>query len=423
MSPARTPPSVVTLRRLLATLWPVLDGSVVVLRRPCTRPRCRRCASGAKHPATYLSLSRAGKTELVYLPAALVRPVGRGVANYRRLLHAIRDRHPPVGRGSQAPAPAPAVAPVPEIPFEGAALRTRLHHLLTVASGPLRRSVRTNLTILTEAFLLLVRGGRSGQGRLSLHAIARHVAIPGRPASRYKRLHRFLDCRSFDPVTGTTALVRLAVGARPHARLLPVIGDQTRIGTVEVLHLGTPYRGRVLPLGFRTWTYPLAKGSQPHLERIALADVATGLPAAVRPVWVLDRGYARVRLIQELTRVGELFIIRGLATVGVGQGGRWRRLRALAAGLPPRVAVRFTHVLYHRTRQQPVDVVCYRDPEFQEPWMLVLPPDSERLLPTGEAVQCYRARMQIEQGHRAWQTHLGVRGLRLKARRADRLAP
>ncbi|PYM32884.1 MAG: hypothetical protein DME17_19690 [Candidatus Rokuibacteriota bacterium] len=89
MSPARTPPSVVTLRRLLATLWPVLDGSVVVLRRPCTRPRCRRCASGAKHPATYLSLSRAGKTELVYLPAALVRPVGRGVANYRRLLHAI----------------------------------------------------------------------------------------------------------------------------------------------------------------------------------------------------------------------------------------------------------------------------------------------------------------------------------------------
>ena len=327
-----------------------------------------------------------------------------------------------MGRGSQAPAPAPAVAPVPEIPFEGAALRTRLHHLLTVASGPLRRSVRTNLTILTEAFLLLVRGGRSGQGRLSLHAIARHVAIPGRPASRYKRLHRFLDCRSFDPVTGTTALVRLAVGARPHARLLPVIGDQTRIGTVEVLHLGTPYRGRVLPLGFRTWTYPLAKGSQPHLERIALADVATGLPAAVRPVWVLDRGYARVRLIQELTQVGELFIIRGLATVGVGQDGRWRRLRALATGLPPRVAVRFTHVLYHRTRQQPVDVVCYRDPACHEPWMLVLPPDSERLLPTREAVQCYRERMQIEQGHRDWKTHLGVRGLRLKVRQADRLA-
>src|SRR5207302_9698710 len=161
---------------------------------------------------------------------------------------------------------------------------------------------------------------------------------PGRPAGRDNHRHRFLDCRSFDPVTWTTALVRLAVGARPHARLLPVIGDQTRIGTVEVLHLGTPYRGRVLPLGFRTWTYPLAKGSQPHLERIALADVATGLPAAVRPVWVLDRGYARVRLIQELTQVGELFIIRGLGTVGGGQGARWRRLRARPPGLPPRAA-------------------------------------------------------------------------------------
>lgn len=89
MGPPRDPQTVVTLRRLLATLWPLLEGSVVVLRRPCTRPGCRRCASGAKHPATYLSLRRAGKTELVYLPAALVREVSRGVSNYRRIHTAV----------------------------------------------------------------------------------------------------------------------------------------------------------------------------------------------------------------------------------------------------------------------------------------------------------------------------------------------
>ncbi|MGH7322293.1 MAG: DUF6788 family protein [Candidatus Rokuibacteriota bacterium] len=80
---------VTILRRLLRTLWPVLQGSVVLLRRPCTRRGCARCATGDKHPATYLSLRRAGKTQLVYLPASLIREVTRGVQNYRRLQAAV----------------------------------------------------------------------------------------------------------------------------------------------------------------------------------------------------------------------------------------------------------------------------------------------------------------------------------------------
>lgn len=85
----KEPREVATLRRLLQTLWPLLQGSVVVLRQRCIRPGCRRCAAGDKHPATYLSLSRAGKTQLVYLPAALIREVTAGVQNARRLKAAI----------------------------------------------------------------------------------------------------------------------------------------------------------------------------------------------------------------------------------------------------------------------------------------------------------------------------------------------
>jgi len=85
----KEPREVATLRRLVQTLWPLLQGSVVVLRQPCIRPGCRRCAAGDKHPATYLSLSRAGKTQLVYLPAALIREVTTGVQNARRLKAAI----------------------------------------------------------------------------------------------------------------------------------------------------------------------------------------------------------------------------------------------------------------------------------------------------------------------------------------------
>ena len=85
----KEPREVTTLRRLVRALWPLLQGSVVVLRRPCTRPGCQRCAAGDKHPATYLSLRRAGKTELVYLPAAVIREVSAGVSNYRRLRAAV----------------------------------------------------------------------------------------------------------------------------------------------------------------------------------------------------------------------------------------------------------------------------------------------------------------------------------------------
>ena len=328
-----------------------------------------------------------------------------------------------MGRSPQTAAPPLAVAAPPlELPWEGPALQQRLQEVVARTFQGLRRSVRTNLVVFTEALLLLVRGGRSGQGRLSLHAIARQLCTPGRPTSRYKRLHRFLDCPCFDPASGTSGLVQLALGVRPPARLLPVLVDQVTIGAVQVLHLGTPYRGRVLPLGFRTFAYPLAEGSQSRLELTALADLATSLPAGVRPLWIQDRGYARVRLVEEFTRARELFIIRGRGNVGVCCTGTWQRLATVIAGIPPNVAVRFTHALYHTTRRRPVDLVCYRDSAFQEPWALILPPDSEAQLPTLQAVQAYRERMQIEQGHRDWKTHLGVRGLQLKVRQPERLA-
>ncbi|MDD5351450.1 MAG: hypothetical protein PHQ12_14660 [Chthoniobacteraceae bacterium] len=60
-------------------------GSVVILRRPCVRKTCGRCASGEKHPATYLSIKVKGKTRLVYLPKAWVAQAKGWTAEWRRL--------------------------------------------------------------------------------------------------------------------------------------------------------------------------------------------------------------------------------------------------------------------------------------------------------------------------------------------------
>ena len=63
----------------------VARGSVVILRRPCTRKGCRRCASGERHPATYLGYRQGGKLHWLYLPAKLIPRASEWVGNYRAM--------------------------------------------------------------------------------------------------------------------------------------------------------------------------------------------------------------------------------------------------------------------------------------------------------------------------------------------------
>jgi hypothetical protein len=78
---------------------------------------------------------------------------------------------------------------------------------------------------------------------------------------------------------------------------------------------------------------------------------------------------------------------------------------------------------YQDTMQEPVEIVVFHDPDFQEPWFLLVPAGSEAQLPTAEVVALYRERMHIELTFRDWKTHLGVRGLRLEVDVADDSRP
>ena len=66
-------------------------GSVVVLRRPCTYANCRVCASGRRHPATYLSMKEKGRTRLVYLPKERVAHARAMVQEWKRLKELLLD--------------------------------------------------------------------------------------------------------------------------------------------------------------------------------------------------------------------------------------------------------------------------------------------------------------------------------------------
>lgn len=272
--------------------------------------------------------------------------------------------------------------------------------------------------VLTVAVLEVVGAVRSGQGRLSLSALAR--TMPTRTAfkAQYKRLARFLENKHFTPEAMIPALVNLVIGPLRRG-LVPILIDQTDIGGTPTLMAGVSHRGRVLPMAFSCFEYARLRRSQNTLETAFLTLIVASLGAAVRAVFVGDRQYGRFQLLHALNGLGQLYVLRCKTDVILWQDGKERFPRHFYA--PPGKALRYSRLKYRKHGREPVDLVVYHDPSYKEPWYLLVPSGSEDVLPTQRVVAIYRSRMRIEQGFRDWKTHLGVRGLQLKVERAARL--
>ena len=284
----------------------------------------------------------------------------------------------------------------------------------------LSKPLRKNLVALTLAFLQVLAAVRSGNGRLSLAALARALPTPGNAKAREKRLARFLKNLRLDFRTVTSSLAAILLAGRKG--LCPVILDPTRSGSAEALVAAVPYAGRALPLACYTFAYPLAEPalkSQNQLEHLFLLEVEGAFPPKVTPVWIADRGLARSLLLQQSQQEERLYILRGRREVVITYRGRRMKLHELHA--PPRRVVRYENVLYHSERKVPVDVTVYGDPNYQQPWYLLTRPALRPLLPAERVVELYRERMQIEQSFRDFKTHLGLRGLKLQVEVAPRM--
>jgi uncharacterized ParB-like nuclease family protein len=79
------------LRRTLASFGSFVRGSVVLMKRRCTYPGCRKCASGQHHPTWVLTVSRKGKTHTVYLGPQRRVQAQQMAGNYRRLLALLEE--------------------------------------------------------------------------------------------------------------------------------------------------------------------------------------------------------------------------------------------------------------------------------------------------------------------------------------------
>jgi hypothetical protein len=304
-------------------------------------------------------------------------------------------------------------------------LHASIRSLIESYFSCLRRPVRKNLARLTCAFLHLAWSIRFGYGGLHLTSIARVLPQGKKFKSSYKWLSRFLKCKYFDASSLAECMLALILGQKPPSWVI-VLVDQTTVNGVEVVNAAIPFQGRAVPVAWVDFEYPwktVDPASQNTIERYLLTWLGLAVPRGVRLILIFDRGYARVELIKDLKHGQQPFLIRARRKVIVRTKVRGRQRRLSLGRLPHRMgrAIRYRHVLYHSQKAEPVDVIVYRGKGFQEPWFLIVPPDSEAWLPTEEVVRRYRQRMQIEQCFRDWKSHLGLRGLHLQVQKSERL--
>jgi len=290
--------------------------------------------------------------------------------------------------------------------------------------GELRATVRRNLAVVSVAVMCTLGAVRSGNGKLSLSALARCLLTDGVQKTRYKRLGRFLNNKHFCPEGMIPALVNLVVGwerRRKHKgeKLVPILVDQTDIGGTPTIMAGVVHRGRVLPIAFTCVEYAQMRRSLNTIETALLTLIVASLPKGVQAIFTADRAYGRYQLIHALNALGQRYILRCKDNVVLWHEGKKRFPKDFAA--PWDTPVRYANVGYRKNGKEPVDLIVYRGHGFKETWYLLVPAGSEKTLPTREAVHIYRSRMRIEQGFRDWKTHLGVRGLKLQSNRAVRM--
>lgn len=286
----------------------------------------------------------------------------------------------------------------------------------------LSRPTVKNLIHLVFALVMLLRTPRGWYGKISLSGIARTFPSQGTLKSRYKRLHRFLDNSHFKMEDLSPGLTHLAKG-KEEGGLLPLAIDQTAIGDVQVLAGSYPIKARAIPIAMTTFEYGHIKKSQNYLEERFLVKLASSLPKDLKPVWIMDRGYGRASLLKFCRLYNYLYIIRGRRDVIVEYREKEKVCRKSLGRLKHRQgkAKRYSEALYQGKSKEKVDIIVYREKGFKEPWFLLVPAFSERLLPTELVIEWYRARMNIETSFRDFKSLLGVRGISLKVRKAERL--
>jgi hypothetical protein len=261
---------------------------------------------------------------------------------------------------------------------------------------------------------LLATGiSRVRDGHLTISEIARYIPNKCKHWSKFKRIKRFLANPRWAPSDLFGQLVRFVLDRYMSGSSLPVIIDQSTLDDRwEVLWASIPFRGRALPIAFRLFTYAQInqdpEGSQNKIENAFIRDLVALLPRDPMPILLLDRGYARVSLLQVLDELDVQYVVRVRKNVWVrtpdGYSGSLADLEVLPGTLHS-----WRDTLYHKQERHRVRLVVTHSIEADEPWYLVT-----NLSRGDSAVHWYERRFRCEELFRDLKDQLHLETIRLQ---------
>jgi hypothetical protein len=205
-----------------------------------------------------------------------------------------------------------------------------------------------------------------GCRRLNISEIGRHLEANSLPKHAIKRVDRWLGTRHFNDRRAREDFARLIIGSRKQV-LISV--DWTKLRAWPVLVAGLVYRGRAVPLLWSVADPKKLYKSQNAFEHGFLGWLSAVLPANVKAVVLMDRGFKRVELVRVLRRFGFSFVIRTGGNVHVrssqynGRIDEWIRQRGQKR--------RIDAAILRPSRPVTVNVVGLWRKGSKEPWLLM----------------------------------------------------
>lgn len=250
--------------------------------------------------------------------------------------------------------------------------------------------------------------------RLSVTAIGRGLRGRTSPKHSIKRFDRFLSNHRFDDIAAQEALLRAVIGNRP--RVLVAV-DWTKYREWPALVASVVHRGRGIPVMWSVMDGRKLYKSQNAFEHGFFKWLRSALPRGVQAIVLLDRGFKRVELVRQLSRLGLDFVIRTGNNVHV-QSSQYEGpieglvLRRGQVTDIPDAALRSRHPVRVR-------VVGLWERKQKEPWLLMTSLEQESV---AELARMYGKRFRIEETFRDEKdARFGLYLGHVKVTRADRL--
>jgi len=263
----------------------------------------------------------------------------------------------------------------------------------------LRFTQLTNLTLLALAAL---------QGdSLQPATLARRLQTQTTFRHKEKRVHRFVGNPRLPSTIIYDRLLGMILILSPKGKLVPVtIVDETDLpGGCQGIVAAIPHQGRALPFAFSIFRYDQMPAGQNVIEREFFSLVACLLRFhKLEPVFILDRGYADIKLIRYFTEELQAhFVIRAPNNVYVRLPGYAGRLSKLGR------TGQWEAISYHRTKPARLNLaVFWGKDRYGKEELVYLVTD----LPADQAQARYGLRMRIEEDFRDLKTTLGLKRLR-----------